>query len=283
MCLLINDKWKTALSQRHNLLFVAYSYQIYVWEPAGPWQTLGAKPRMVITPVMKDPDAEGYINPDAPHAINNIIVDDLGRDEVLLLATDSGNVSGYHVEAVFSAIERTLQNGMQSPIDGSQIEPFFTEKVYASAWGLAIHKYARTIAVSANTGLITVFAFALVDPTGEDGDETEVNLNFADGFNNYEQNWLDVQTEDEFLQFRRLMPDRHRSRNVRLTYTGHFTNIPSVSFFNCDLDPNGCWMVSTDIDNKLLVWKVWELQSPFQAVHLSDIAAEPFPHTLRNE
>ncbi|KAJ9217044.1 hypothetical protein DTO166G4_1504 [Paecilomyces variotii] len=273
----------TALSQRHNLLFVAYSHQIYVWEPAGPWQTLGAKPSMIITPVMKDPDAEGFINPDFPHAINNIMVDDLGRDEVLILVTDSGNVSGYHVEAVFSAIERASQDGPQRPIDGSNIEPFFTENVYASAWGLAIHKYARMIAVSANTGLITVFAFALVDPTKEADEDTDENLNFADGFNNYEQNWLDVQTQDEFLQFRRLMPDRYRSRNVRLTYSGHFTNIPCVSFLNCDLDPNGCWMVSTDIDNKLLLWKVWELQSPFQAVHLSDITAEPFPHTLRND
>ncbi|KAL1886885.1 hypothetical protein Plec18167_000820 [Paecilomyces lecythidis] len=273
----------TALSQRRNLLFVAYSHQIYVWEPAGPWQTLGAKPCMIITPVMKNPDAKGYINPDDPHAINNIVVDDLGRDEVLILATDSGNVSGYHVEAIFSAIERASLDGLQAPIDGSHIEPFFTENVYASAWGLAVHKYARTIAVSANTGLITVFAFALVDPTEEAGRDAEKDLEFADGFHNYEQNWLDVQTDDEFLQFRRLMPYRHRSCNVRLTYSGHFTNIPCVTFLNCDLDPNGCWMLSTDIDNKLLVWKVWELQSPFKAVHLSDITTESFPHTLRND
>jgi hypothetical protein len=33
----------------------------------------------------------------------------LGVDEVLLLATDSGNVTGYNVEAIFSAINRSTQ------------------------------------------------------------------------------------------------------------------------------------------------------------------------------
>jgi hypothetical protein len=46
---------------------------------------------------MKEPNAPGYIDRSRPHTINHIIVDDLGVDEVLLLATDSGNVTGYNV------------------------------------------------------------------------------------------------------------------------------------------------------------------------------------------
>ncbi|KAL1970275.1 hypothetical protein VTN77DRAFT_5435 [Rasamsonia byssochlamydoides] len=273
----------TALSQRRNLLFVAYSHQIYVWEPSGPWQVLGSTPGMIITPVMKEPDAEGYISREFPHAINNILVDDLGRDEVLLLATDSGNVCGYHVESIFSALERAKANNEKRPLRDPHIDPFFSEYVGASAWGLAIHKLARLIAVSANTGLITVFAFALVDTSSESSDGSESPLDFLDDYRDYGQNWLNVENNAQFLQFRRLMPDRYRSRNVRLTYTGHFTNIPSVSFLNCDLDPNGTWMVSTDIDNKLLIWKIWEGLGPFNVFRFSDPTVDPFPQTLRND
>jgi hypothetical protein len=61
---------------------------------------LGAQPTMIITPMMKQPNARGYISWEFPHAINSLIVDDLGNDEILLLATDSGNVCGYHIETI---------------------------------------------------------------------------------------------------------------------------------------------------------------------------------------
>ncbi|KAI2936539.1 hypothetical protein CBS63078_1050 [Aspergillus niger] len=271
-----------ALSQRRNLLFVAYSHQIYVWEPSGSFQTLGNKPEMIITPVMKVPHASGYIAPASPHAINNLLVDDLGRDEVLLLVTDSGNVCGYRVEAIFSALKRAAENKEERPLDGSQVDPFFVEFVQASAWGLAIHKFARLIAVSANTGLITVFAFALVNPTSESS-SSSYHPEDDDDMIDYGQTWLEVRTKDQFNQLRHLMPDRHRTRNVKLTYTGHYANIPSVGFLNCDLDPNGNWMVSTDIDNRLLVWRVWDSLGPFNVNHFNDVSFKFFPETLRND
>ncbi|GIJ89977.1 hypothetical protein Asppvi_008923 [Aspergillus pseudoviridinutans] len=272
---------RTALSQRRNLLFVAYSHQIYVWEPAGSFQMLGSQPEMIITPVMKEPHSSGYISPSFPHAINNLLVDDLGREEVLLLVTDSGNVCGYRVEAIFSALKRATENkDDKRPLDGSQVDPFFVEYVQASAWGLAIHKFARLIAVSANTGLITVFAFALVNPTSKDGsDELENEPHLTD----YDQTWLDIRSIEQFAQLQRLMPGKHRTRNIKLTYTGHFSNIPSVGFYNCDLDPNGTWMVSTDIDNKLLVWKIWESLGPFNVYHFNESTIRSFPETFRND
>ncbi|GKZ30840.1 hypothetical protein AbraIFM66950_010430 [Aspergillus brasiliensis] len=273
---------RMALSQRRNLLFVAYSHQIYVWEPSGSFQTLGNKPEMIITPVMKVPHASGYIAPASPHAINNLLVDDLGRDEVLLLATDSGNVCGYRVEAIYSALKRAAETKEERPLDGSQVDPFFVEFVQASAWGLAIHKFARLIAVSANTGLITVFAFALVNPNSESSNSSCYPED-DDDMIDYGQTWLEVRTKDQFNQLRHLMPDRHRTRNVKLTYTGHYANIPSVGFLNCDLDPNGNWMVSTDIDNRLLVWRVWDSLGPFNVNHFNDVSFKFFPETLRND
>ncbi|KAA8643298.1 uncharacterized protein ATNIH1004_010065 [Aspergillus tanneri] len=232
---------------------------------------------------MKDPDNSGYISPNNPHAINNILVDDLGREEILLLVTDSGNVCGYRTEAIFSAIKRAAENGENRPVDSSQVDPFFVESVDASAWGLAIHKFARLIAVSANTGLVTVFAFALVSSASTGSSDSGQRLEEADDLCDYGQTWLHITTSEQFVQLRHVMPEKHRTRNIKLTYTGHYANIPSVSFLNCDLDPNGTWMVSTDIDNKLLVWKVWESLGPFNVYHFNDIGFRSFHDTLRTD
>ncbi|KAJ5674684.1 uncharacterized protein N7477_004618 [Penicillium maclennaniae] len=241
----------TALSQRRNLLFVASGRRIHVWVPSGPFQMLGSQPQMIIEPVMKMPRAEGYIDRHNPHTINAILVDDLGRDEVLLLVTDSGNVCGYHVEAIYFCLARCKEEGFKIPFDGTQVSPFFTEEVGMSAWGLATHKFARLIAVSSNTGQITVYAFALVNQTLDEHDMQGCTLTS-------DQTWVSINNRKQLRELQRLMPYNHRSRNLRLTYRGHFDNIPCVSFANFDLDANGIWMVSTDISNRVIVWRVWD-------------------------
>jgi hypothetical protein len=263
-------------------MFAACSHRVYVWEPAGASQTLGRKPAMIITPVMKNPESAGYIAPYFPHAINNMLVGDLGLEEVLLLVTDSGNVCGYRVEAIFSALERASQENAVRPLNDAQVYPFFVEYVESSAWGLAIHKFARQIAVTSNTGLITVFAFALVDP-GAEGDLSSDHAMGASGIADNDQPWYNVDNSVKFWEVRSQMRDTFRLRNMRMTYTGHFTNIPSVSFLNSDLDPNGTWMLSTDIDNKLIVWKVWESLNPFNVFHFNDSTFHFVPGMLGNE
>ena len=244
---------------------MANGANIYVWIPKGSGQQLGSQPEMIIHPVMKEPDAPGYIDPLKPHTINHILVDDLGVDEVLLLATDSGNVTGYNVEAIFSAIERCVKFKHTRPFDGVEVKPFFTENVDLSAWGLATHKFARLIAVSSNTGLITVFAFAMVDEASDD----ESTSGSYEAFNianlgESGQTWQSIDTPAELNQLKKQMPN-HRRRNLRLNYTGHFENIPCVSFANFDLDPNGTWMVSTDILNRVMIWSVWDELSPVKS------------------
>jgi hypothetical protein len=247
------------------LLFTANGAKIYVWIPKGSGQLLGSQPEMIIHPVMKEPDAPGYIDPTKPHTINHILVDDLGVDEVLLLATDSGNVTGYNVEAIFSAIHRCARFNYARPIKGVEVKPFFAENVDLSAWGLATHKFARLIAVSSNTGLITVFAFAMVDEPSDD--ESTSGSSEASNLPDYSesgQTWLSIDSPAELNELKKQMP-HHRRRNLRLNYTGHFENIPCVSFANFDLDPNGTWMVSTDIFNRVIVWSVWKELSPVQS------------------
>lgn len=220
---------------------------------------------------MKDPGRAGYISPRSPHTINNIIVDELGRDEVLVLATDSGNICAYHVEAIFSAINRHAKSRAKQPLDTAEtdpVSPFLVENVEQSAWGLAIHKFARLIAISANTGQITVFAFALVDSASTDESDDD-SLGAPDTMNisQSDPTWVSIENGDQLQQLQKLMPHHHRSRNLRLTYRGHFDNIPSVSFANFDLDASGIWMVSTDISNKILIWKIWESLWPWEAYY----------------
>lgn len=235
---------------------------------------------MIITPVMRDPDAEGYISSRYPHGINNILVDDLGRDEILLLATDSGNVCGYHVENIFSCIEAAKARGEKIPILERRIDPFFCENVGLSAWGLAVHKFARLIAVAANTGIITVFAFALAETDAESDDDPAGF--WADLSVSFEQNWVHIQNEEDFATLHELYREnRHRSRNVKISFQGHYTNIPSVSFLSSDLDSDGMWMVSTDIENKVFVWTIWDNLDPVRVLHFAE--GEPLSGILREE
>ncbi|KAJ5545498.1 Ribonucleotide reductase transcriptional regulator CRT10 [Penicillium sp. DV-2018c] len=264
---------RAALSQRRNLLFTAHRAEIYVWIPKGPRQLLGSQPAVIIQPVLNDPNAEGYIDNNNPHIINNIIVDDLGLNEVLLLATDSGNVTGYEVEAIFSAINRCIASELTQPFSIPEVRPFFAENVFESAWGLATHKFARLIAVSANTGLITVFAFALVDGESDSGDSTLSSSSdpaISDASDASDSpTWVNIDSEQRMEDMKQTMP-YHRTRNLRLSYEGHDDNIPCVSFANFDLDPNGLWMVSTDIHNEVCIWRVWDSLHPVHSsIHKS--------------
>jgi len=256
-CIIWLTSLQAAFSQRRNLLFVASASAVHVWVPSGPFSLLGSQPEMIINPPMKSPFAEGYIDRANPHTINATLVDDLGLDEVLLLVTDSGNVCGYHVEAIYSALARCKQEGLQQPFDGAQVSPFFIEDVGMSAWGLATHKFARLIAVSSNTGQITVYAFALVDTAVKEDKKHPVPHDQSCNWFS-DQTWVSINNRKQLRALRELMPHNYRSRNLRLTYRGHFDNIPCVSFANFDLDSNGVWMVSTDISNRVIVWRLWD-------------------------
>ena len=158
------SRWRlnlTALSQIYNLYFVAYRNRIYVSRPRScVTNALPPHPDLVLKPQPSDMSADvgGTIDREFPHQVNHLIVGDLGIKEILLLAFDDGDVIAYYTAQIEEAlVQRETKEGRPS----NPIEPFFHENVQRSAWGLAIHKQSRLIAVGTNNHNVAVFIFAL--------------------------------------------------------------------------------------------------------------------------
>ncbi|KAI5289394.1 hypothetical protein KEM54_003937 [Ascosphaera aggregata] len=256
---------ETTLSQHRNLYFVGSAHVIYVYRPQGP--NIGAKPKLILEPDLARPDARGHVSPHGPHNLNRLMTGDLGEDEILLFATDSGNIGAYSVATIASTIEEieAIEDEICDPWSaGSRIHCFFTQFTGCSTWGLAIHKYARLIAVSANSHDITVFAFALQ----QGGSESPNARSQAISEHEDDRGWPYIAEQDELDKLRMMSREERRSVDLRIEYAGHRTNIPSVSFLNSDLDRHADFMVSLDIDNMLFIWRIWQSLEPLRVIEL---------------
>ncbi|KAJ9603372.1 hypothetical protein H2200_012150 [Cladophialophora chaetospira] len=256
----------TALSQRFNLYFVATKDTIAVYKPDFPFQKLHKLPVLVIPPSLANPTARGYIEDRVPHAVNHLVVGDLGKEEILLLATDSGNVTAYYTKAIEEAIRKDpYRFSTDARSDHVGVRPFFTHSVHESAWGLAIHTNARMIAVSANTpyhvanedpcAKVTVFAFALTEYSAGSGDE--------DSEDGREAAFYEQAREPEWTEWRTWVdagpPARNRNYKITLAgVEGHDHNIPCISFVNTPDDMDGKWLLSTDINGGMKIWQIWQ-------------------------
>lgn len=209
------EHWRcnlTALSHIHNLYFVASRYSILVYEPNFPDQKL-SQPSLILHPTGTGPDYDEGSPLGGGRTINNLLVDFLGNDEILLFALHNGRVIGYHVNQIQRAIDRRQEPDCVETVVGDDVRPFFTESVNSSAWGLAVHQEARLIAVSCNSHTVTVFALAL--------------------------------TKESLPKVRSWLPDRSQQHNIVTPDTGE--NIPSVAFCNTGDDPEGRWILTSDI------------------------------------
>ncbi|KAG6051302.1 hypothetical protein E4U39_001544 [Claviceps sp. Clav50 group G5] len=173
----------TALSQKYNLYFTAYRSTIYVYVPRSvPRQTIprhaDAQIRINISHVgLKIP---GYASLNKPTMINQLVVGALGHEETVATCHDNGEVTAFYTKEIAEYIrdrsntsptnatattKTTPREGRNSsppaPSRRKKPRPFFQENVGMSAWGLAIHKQSRLIAVSSARYEITVFAPAL--------------------------------------------------------------------------------------------------------------------------
>lgn len=257
----------TALSQRFNLYFLATKDTIAVYKPDFPFQKLHRRPVLVIPPLLANPNARGYIDERVPHSINHLIVGDLGKEEILLLATDSGNVTAYYTKTIEAAIRKDpYRFSTDARSDHVGVRPFFADSVHESAWGLAIHTNARMIAVSANTpyhvpnddpcAKVTVFAFALTDNSTDSGGEDSEELEETDLY--------DLAKEPDWEEWVAMGVDATppaRNRNYKITLAGvegHDHNIPCISFVNTEDDVDGNWLLSTDIGGDLKIWQIWQ-------------------------
>ncbi|KAI1094936.1 hypothetical protein F5B19DRAFT_442606 [Rostrohypoxylon terebratum] len=151
----------TALSQAYNIYMVAYSDKIYVSRPRScVTNFLPHEPDLILQPAASDMGVEagGYLDENFPHQVNHLIVSDFGNEEILVLAYDDGDVIAYYTRHIENELLRRERGGR---INKSVPGPFFHENVDKSAWGLAVHKQSRMIAVSSNYHDVTVFVFAL--------------------------------------------------------------------------------------------------------------------------
>jgi hypothetical protein len=226
----------TALSQRHNLYFVACTASIHIHRPSFPDQELLSGPIFILRlPTLQPPQLDEYqihsgIDERDPHSINRLVVDYLGDDEILLAACDDGDAIVYRVEEILAALD--------NPTDASRqpIRVFLHRNVGASAWGIAVHREARLIAIGANTSKITIIALALTKKG--DAHETDPAPAFVNG--------------KPVLDF----PTKRTRDHIFELRVG--TNIPSVAFDNNGKDPQGRWLFCSSINGKSLVFDLHE-------------------------
>ena len=195
----------------------------------------------------------GYLDPSHPHAVNHLIVSYLGHEEILVAACDDGDVISYTTRSIFDFIQQKTpdSNIWRYLLDLHQ--PLLLRNVGRSAWGIAVHKAARLIAVSSNSHNISVFAFALggellperSHDLGNEGAETDTYSNVGS-----------VLWERESKAS--CSPHDRSARNVELILEGHKSNIPNIAFCNTGSDPLGQYIVSIDIDSAAYVWDVWQ-------------------------
>lgn len=229
---------QTALSQEHNLYFVAHGPDIYVYEPEFPEQTLHA-PVLIVPSQPSSPDLRGYIDRDEPHAINYLIVQKLGKDEVIANVRDDGDVEVFLVRHIVHAIA-TLVNRHDISKDpvADNVKPLFLRNVGISAWGLAIHTEARIIAVSSNRHEVTIFRFGLVD----EFDDTQTPRKQAKSTDDGHSSRWDEERREDNVDSR---PER-KTDVTRQVLNGE-ANIPHIAFCNTGDDPDGRWLLTTDI------------------------------------
>ncbi|KAL8704140.1 MAG: hypothetical protein Q9201_002690 [Fulgogasparrea decipioides] len=260
-----------ALSQYYNLLFVGARDRVLVYEPQGPDQILTTL-KLTIHLASSNSGIHGYIDPTNSHAINQLSVADVGVEEVIVTACDDGDVVAYTTHSICKEIERQQQVLEDVPFNRpcSNLRPFLLRNVNMSAWGVAVHKEARMVAVSSNSAKIHVFAFALtssghdnsVEPArGPFGESESTTVPLATSpqkalHTSGSPEWLKIGPSDGDL-----VPS-DRSKNLELTLELHSDNIPNVAFYN----PYGpcigdIFLISTDIDSTSYVWNVWKRQA----------------------
>ena len=276
---------QTALSQYRNLLFVAYVDQVYVYAPSFPEQIIKTRPELIIGLPKSRPDLTGYLDKSKPHAVNHLIVGEIGNEEVVVVACDDGDVISYFVRSISLAIDervklivepgslpdqlslRSRQEGRENMIlpdvNPDQIPgcrplaAWFHENVGASAWGLAMHRLNALLAVSSNTRNIHVFAPAFNPATGPEA------FNEMDKATETIERYTAWETRSKILL-------RDRTLGRKITLQGHRSNIPNIAFCDSTLDPEANYLASTDISGYTAVWNIWRWTRILELLQNSD-------------
>lgn len=197
---------------------------------------------------------------------------------MIVAVCDDGDVLAYTTRSVRETIENAMIDNDEVQPNTATVKRILFRNVDKSAWGIAIHKEARLIAVSANTHKITVFAFALYrEPLRfksvfhKDREVLFNNANVPDDEGPFQElpdhsEYKDVRQSIRFRygpnEWISASPFSHliilRSRyNLEISLEGHLSNIPDIAFCNTAADPAGRYLVSTDINGATFVWDIW--------------------------
>lgn len=201
---------------------------------------------------------------------------------MIVAVCDDGDVIAYTTRSVREAIENDMIDNEEGLPNTATVKPILFRNVGKSAWGIAIHKVARLIAVSANTHRITVFAFALHEepspykPGFSEDRDFLPNASKLDDDGPFQD--LPKHSEDQDV-----LQDAHKTQfryatnewipaapfsypllifsrykfNIEITLEGHRNNIPDIAFCNTTADPGGRYLVSTDLNGATFVWDIW--------------------------
>ena len=183
------------------------------------------------------------------------MVGDLGKEEILACVCDDGDVIAYTTRSIIYAIEKQSAHQGSAEAELPYVKPFFISNVQKSAWGIAIHKEARLLAVSANTHIITVFAFALEAAISSNAD-TSSEHNGNRSKDNPRMTYPEIGESAHNISSPLLRPP-DRSVNRKIELCGHRTNIPNITFCNTEDDKEGKYLTSIDISGLVIVWDVW--------------------------
>ncbi|KAL8672630.1 MAG: hypothetical protein Q9168_002906 [Polycauliona sp. 1 TL-2023] len=242
-----------AFSQYYNLCFVAAQDHILVHSPMSlRGRLLG--PRSYFPVHRSGANLRGYIDPVHPHAINHLVVADLGHEELVIVATDDGDVVAYTTRSIRNDIHVRMRGYRACRLFCTTVKPYYIRNCGASAWGLAVHGAARMIAVSCNSHDIYVIAFALGRSSSDTPDD--------------EIDWEDISSHlqpslDDEEPMRREPSPSDRSQDQWIVLSSHQANIPNIAFYNpYDPDVNNVFLASTDIHGSTIVWDVWK-KAPF--------------------
>ncbi|KAH7117656.1 hypothetical protein B0J11DRAFT_442111, partial [Dendryphion nanum] len=233
----------TALSHEYNHFYYASKDTIIVCEPGFPDQKFSNAPALTLYPPVSAPNLTFYMDRITPHSINQLHVDYLGKEEILLAVCDDGDIIGYRTTAIQAALQMkaTKREDNWNP----QPRTILHRNVGKSAWGLAVHREARLVAISANNHLITIIAFALTAPPTA---EEQIPHNSRTSF----------RPHGDF--------PRDRTKDDVFTVTAN-SNIPSVAFDNTGDDPSGRWLFGSDIQGMTHLYDLHHRHTTSQKIH----------------
>lgn len=275
----------TALSQVHDLYFVAYEDEIHAFRPKFPSYHLTDEAAVKLRLPKSTSHLPGHMPGSNSHSVNNLLVTFLGALEILVCVCDDGDVLAYYTSRfeayVVAKAELRLATQRRDFSSASirweahgdlqiQIESGITvssraenellgkrEALYDSAVRLQKPLLHSNVGHSA-WGLAVHTEQCLIAVSANGGKIVIFQFALVNNqvpYGNLETDEDKART-DGFWNIKDCIRDNnpwYRHHNVRWTLPGHGTNIPSIAFDN---GATGLYLISTDIGGVTMVWDV---------------------------